>query len=66
MKRTEMSSERIKKRLDEIAQKMREPGADLEKLSEEIDRLLGTELPPEDVKYLTSKGRRVPTEDRWK
>ena len=43
-----MTDTQIKKRLEEIADLMSKPGADTEKLSEEIDVLLGTKLPPEN------------------
>ena len=36
-----MTDAEIKKRLDQIAVEMKRPGANVEKLSDEIDRLLG-------------------------
>jgi hypothetical protein len=39
---------KIKERLVEIADLMKRPGANIEQLSAEIDRLLGTGLPTED------------------
>ena len=43
-----MTRDGVKKRLQEIGVLMRGPGANLEELSKEIDRLLGTEQVKED------------------
>jgi hypothetical protein len=43
-----MTDEAVKKRLEALAVLMRQPGTNVEKLSEEIDRLLGTKLHEED------------------
>ena len=43
-----MTDEAIKKRLAEIGVLMKRPGANIEKLSAEIDELLGTKLSLED------------------
>lgn len=52
-----MNSEQIKERLEQIAQEMKKPHANIEKLSQEIDRLLGTSLEAED-KHLASAWER--------
>ena len=46
-----MSDTCISEELDRIAREMKRPGANLEALSAEIDKLLGSALEPED-KYL--------------
>jgi hypothetical protein len=43
-----MDEAAVKARLEQIAQQMKNPNADLEALSAEIDKLLGTTLPSED------------------
>jgi hypothetical protein len=52
-----MTNEQIQKRLTEIGNLMKQPNADVEKLSKEIDQLLGTSLPEED-KHLGSSWER--------
>lgn len=43
-----MNDNQIRQRLAEIARLMKKPDADIERLSAEIDMLLGTKLAPED------------------